>query len=463
LQIVNNGKAVDALQDDSVNVVENRAARPDSRQEPVMSPTTRRPRRPLICVSIIASLAVTACSSTDHRASAPAATSGSTPPSTSSSATPASTTSGPTIDPTETDGTTQARLHVVLTDLHGPNTDLFVNGVVAVNGGQAQVNVPVGYVTAYLYVPPGTSQVALAPTGKGLAQSLIEPLDVPMIAGHRYLVAFMGQIADKSLEPVVIDETKAAADIGATPSDSVTITLNDLAGSTGLDYEWAGKLVNADIPVGGFAAGITPAGGGHITVTAKGVTDTKLIDEENYVVPGDTVFGLFGPDSTDKFALGVVGAAPTSELSVIDYLHAFDPEKLVGPSGDTPSFHTVLDAIETAGLTEMYSAATPLLFLPPTDQAFGAMPAAERDALLADPAALATLLRAHTIEAYVPRGSLATTPGGTFDRTFTNLMGDTIKIGNDFSVNGAGSGYSSTWLANGTQIHPVGTVIFPPA
>ena len=127
----------------------------------------------------------------------------------------------------------------------------------------------------------------------------------------------------------------------------------------------------------------------------------------------------------------------------------------------------MLDAIETAGLTETYRAATPLLFMPPTDQAFADMPAAQRDALLAEPAALANLLGAHTVAAYVPRGSLTTTQGVTpccaFDRSFTNLLGDTIKIGTDFSVNGVGGGFSSTWLANGTQIHPVGTVFLPPA
>jgi len=427
----------------------------------------------------IASFAVVACSSTDHRAGAPltiapsvATSSASTSSRPGSPTTAATTTISPpttsasTTDPTQPNGATQARLHVVLTDIHGPNTDLFVNGNLAVNGGQAQVNVPVGYVTAYLYLPPGAHEVALTPTGQGLAQALVAPLSVPMVAGHRYLVAFMGQIADKSLKPLVIDETKAAADAGATPSDPVTITLNNLAGATTLSYEWAGQVVNPDVPFGGFAAGIYPAGGGHITVTAKGTSNTVLIDEDNYAAPGDSVFGFFGPDATDTSGVGVVDSAPTSELSLIDYLHTLDPERLIGPSGDTPSFHTVLGAIETAGLTEMYSAA-PLLFLPPTDQAFADMPAAERDALLADPTALTNLLRAHTIAAYVPRGSLTTTSGLTpccaFDRSFTNLLGDTIHIGNDFSVNGVGGGFGSAWLANGTQIHPVGTVIFPPA
>ena len=61
----------------------------------------------------------------------------------------------------------------------------------------------------------------------------------------------------------------------------------------------------------------------------------------------------------------------------------------------------------------------------------------------------------------VPRGSLANTPGGSFDRSFTNLNGETIKNGSDFAING-GTG-ASYWLANGTQIHHTNTVSFPPA
>ena len=53
-------------------------------------------------------------------------------------------------------------------------------------------------------------------------------------------------------------------------------------------------------------------------------------------------------------------------------------------------------------------------------------------------------------------------PGGSFDRTFKNLSGETIKIGGDYAING-GAGGESYWLANGTQIHAVNTVSFPPA
>jgi hypothetical protein len=74
------------------------------------------------------------------------------------------------------------------------------------------------------------------------------------------------------------------------------------------------------------------------------------------------------------------------------------------------------------------------------------------------------MLRAHTIAGYVPRGSLAKTPGGTFDRTFTNLTGDTIAVGADFTVNGASVGDStSVYAANGSQFHAVDALTFAPA
>ena len=89
--------------------------------------------------------------------------------------------------------------------------DLFVDGALAMNGGQAQVNVFPGYVTAYQYLAPGTHTIAVVPTGKGLAQAGTAPLDVPMLAGHRYLVAFPAQAAAGSVKPLLIDETEAAA------------------------------------------------------------------------------------------------------------------------------------------------------------------------------------------------------------------------------------------------------------
>jgi uncharacterized surface protein with fasciclin (FAS1) repeats len=360
------------------------------------------------------------------------------------------------------DDATRARIHVVVTDYPGTTVDVLVDGVVAVNGGQAQTGIHAGYTTAYLYLAPGTHSVAVASTDAGSGQALVAPLDVSMAAGHRYLVAFMGQVDDHSLTPVMVDETAAATQIGATPSDSVAITLNNLTGSTGLDYEWNQKLVTGEIALGGFGAGITPAGQAHVTMTAKGPTNTVLLDEDNYVLPGDSVFGLYGRGFDSKTGWGVVDSAPTSDLNIVDYLRGFDAKNLLPASDSFPSFATLLTAIETAGLRHLYTGGATLLFLPPTDKAFAALPAAERDALLADPVALADMLRAHTVAAYVPRGGLAKTPGGAFDRAFTNLRGGTIAITGDYAVNSTAVGdYASSWVANGSQVHPVDLVSIP--
>jgi uncharacterized surface protein with fasciclin (FAS1) repeats len=364
------------------------------------------------------------------------------------------------------DATTHARLHIVALDQAVANVDVFMDGAVANNGGQAQVNVPTGYVTAYLYVAPGTHRVGVASTGTALTQAAQAPVDVPVAAGHRYLVAFPAPVTGGGAKPLVIDETEATAQVGATPTDPVTITVNALAGTTGLDYKWAGKVINAGIKFGGFGAGIVPAGDAHLTVTAKGATDTTLLDEDNFALPGNSVFGIFGTDATSRSGWEVVDSVPTTEQNLVDFLATFDANNLLPgsgyPGGSFPSFTTVLAAIKTAGMTDLYTGGPTLLFLPPTDRAFADLPQPDRDRLLADPAALAAMLRSHTIAAYVPRGSLATTPGGSFDRSFTNLNGETIKIGGDYAINGGTGGGESYWLANGTQIHTVNTVTFPP-
>ena len=87
--------------------------------------------------------------------------------------------------------------------------------------------------------------------------------------------------------------------------------------------------------------------------------------------------------------------------------------------------------------------------LAPTDAAFAALPKVKLDALMADPKALADLVHNHVVEGYVPRSSLAKTPGGEFNRTFTNMLGTQITIGGEYSVNGINVGdMDSIFIAN---------------
>jgi Domain of unknown function (DUF4397) len=108
---------------------------------------------------------------------------------------------------TVTNDQTMSRLRMNVCVSQAPNVDVYVNGEIAVNGGQEQVNIPAGYFPGYLFLTPGSHSVALVPTGKGITEALLGPLELSLVAGHRYSLIVMGQQGDNSLKPLVIDET----------------------------------------------------------------------------------------------------------------------------------------------------------------------------------------------------------------------------------------------------------------
>ena len=88
--------------------------------------------------------------------------------------------------------------------------------------------------------------------------------------------------------------------------------------------------------------------------------------------------------------------------------------KPAGPRDTTPYAVSLLErcasisklqtfnsAVGVAGLSTMLSADGPITVFAPTDRAFRKMPATEREALLADPARLAELIRHHVVSGRV--------------------------------------------------------------
>lgn len=361
---------------------------------------------------------------------------------------------------------TQARLRLAPFVFGGPFMDLFINGVVAVNGGQEQINIPDSYITAYLFLVPGTYSIAVAPTGKGLADAILGPLDVTLVAGHRYTIAMLGQPADKQFTSLVIDETEALQKARTSTNQNILFVVNNLVGAKTIDFDEDGHGPHGVI-FGGFdAAPIQVGRHKNLAITANG--DPKAwIDggpyDGNGELPGvDFMVGFMGNFSG---AIGndfdVSESVPTSDLNTIDFLQGFSSTDFESNS-NAVTFNTFLSAIKTVGLTDLFTSGGPLLVLAPTDAAFAALPKATLDALMADPKALVDLVHNHVVEAYVPRGSLAKTPGGVFSRTFTNILGAQITIGEGYTVNGVNVGdIESTFVANGTQVHPIMKVLLP--
>ena len=361
---------------------------------------------------------------------------------------------------------TEARLRLAPLVLGGPHMDLFVNGAVAVNGGQEQVNIPDGYITAYLFLMPGTYSVAVAPTGKGLANAILGPLDMTLVAGHRYTLAMLGQATDQQFKSLVIDETEVLQKTRTSTDQNILFVVNNLVGANTIDFAEDGHGPHG-VVFGGFdAAPIQVGRHKNTAITANGdpkvSIDSGLYDRSDELPGSDSMIGLMG-----NFT-GVIGnsfdvaeSPPTSELNTIDFLQGFNGVDFES-NGKAVTFNTFLSAIKTAGLTNLFTSGKPLLVLAPTDAAFAALPKATLDALMTDPKAMVDLVHNHVIEEYVPRGSLAKTPGGEFERTFTNMLGAQITIGFAYSVNGIDvGGMDSIFIANGTQVHPITKVLLP--
>jgi uncharacterized surface protein with fasciclin (FAS1) repeats len=364
---------------------------------------------------------------------------------------------------------TQARLRVSNCVFNGPNVDVAVNGVVAVNGGMPQANMIALNISGYMYLVPGTYSVAVVPTGKSIAQALLGPLDVPLAAGHRYTVVMLGQANEPRHTPLVIDETEAYRKAGASPSTNGHITVNNIKGAAGLSFLQDG-VGEKDVPYGGFAATAPPAmtyKDFTISVSGSGAPNTAI--EQNgagFTEPGADALDCFGgsyPGPHDTHT-----SASTSGLNTIEFLQVFSG-KNSKINDATWSFDTVLAAVKTAGLTDLLTSGGPYLLFPPTDHAFAALPTATRDALMADPKALADLVRSHIVAGYYPHGSLARRPGGNVDRTVTNLLGaKLVLLGGEagsetgMSINGEDvDPQDGVFVANGIRIEPITKVLLP--
>ena len=319
------------------------------------------------------------------------------------------------------DNTAQARIRATSAVAGTPNVDVFINGIPAFNGGIAQQNIGAGQLSGWLYVMPGTYTLALVPHGGTLAQAVVVPATVNAVAGHRYTVAAMGQLKDKDIKPLVIDETALEINIGAKPSDDVLIDINNVSGIAGIDEQLVGNATAAHIPYGAAQAYLCPIGRPHAITSVTGDPKKILGQGDNTCEPARSmILSDYGPFPGDGNA-----SQGTSELNMLDFLAGFNKYQVATDEGHVLTFNTLLAAIDKAGMHDQFANSGPYFFFAPTDEAFAALPKAQRDALLNDPQALTTLLKAHVIDGYYPFGNLFS---ASPEPKLTNQLGHTFKM-----------------------------------
>ena len=324
------------------------------------------------------------------------------------------------------DNAKQARIRAVSAVMGAPEVDVYVNGLPVVNGGKTRQNMGDGQFGGWIYVTPGTYTVALVPHDGTVDQALFAPVAVNAEAGHRYTVAAVGQLKEKNVKPLVLDETALEAGIGVKSTDTVAVEFNYLKGADGIDELADGKPIAQNIKYGEARAYLSNFDNPHFKSLVTGKPDGILGEGDDWDAPatsaalpwyGDFPGNVSGGDSSQR----------TSELNMLDFLAAFNSHHVV-VDGHLLTFNTVLAAIEKAGMHDQFAKGGPYFFYAPPDEVFAALPQDQRDALLNDPQALAQQLKAHLVEGYYPYGVFSGSTYGQADSEVTNLLGQKLKL-----------------------------------
>ena len=117
---------------------------------------------------------------------------------------------------------------------------------------------------------------------------------------------------------------------------------------------------------------------------------------------------------------------------------------------------TLVAAVKAAGLVEVLSGEGPFTVLAPTDDAFAKLPAGALDGLLADPEALAGVLKAHVVAGKAKEATVVTLDQvETLNGTYAVTVADGVV-----SIGGATVIATDLMAGNGV-VHLIDTVILP--
>lgn len=360
---------------------------------------------------------------------------------------------------TVTNDATQARLRIGNFIFKSPNYDVFIDGEIAMNGNGPLADIDSSFITGHMYLAPGTYSVAVAPAGRGIEQAKLGPLEVTLEAGHRYTLAIMGQLRDEWTS-LLIDETAALEEARTSPNQSILFLVNNLSGTETISFDQDGEGPKGAV-FGDFSAAPIAGGQGQGSVYTADNGDVILSADRwgrgDVPAAADLIVALIGrfPGYRD-IDFTIMESQSTSPLNVTDFLQA-QTDLSVQNGGQTPAFTTFLTAVEETGLTDLLNTGGPYFVLAPTDEAFAALPQDQLGAFMADPEALADLLRYHIVEGYYPFGALG------HPRVLTNLLGLELSLVPDEGINGVDVGsLGSSMIANGSRVGPITAVLLPP-
>ncbi len=132
------------------------------------------------------------------------------------------------------------------------------------------------------------------------------------------------------------------------------------------------------------------------------------------------------------------------------------PATVVALAAGAEGTSTLVAAVKAAGLVEVLSGEGPFTVLAPTNDAFEKLPAGALDGLLADPEALAGVLKAHVVA-----GKASASTVVTLDQVETLNGSYAITVEDGVVSIGGATVIATDLMAGNGVVHLIDTVILP--
>jgi uncharacterized surface protein with fasciclin (FAS1) repeats len=168
---------------------------------------------------------------------------------------------------------------------------------------------------------------------------------------------------------------------------------------------------------------------------------------------------LGGTTFVPAVALAVAVTAPAAASAQAAPHQGHGSKNIVEVATAAGSFTTLLTAVNAAGLVETLQGGGPFTVFAPNDAAFAKVPKATLDELLADKAALGSVLTFHVVPGRVVAGDILKA-GRAIPKTVSGQPLDITARDGKVYVNGARVVTADVQASNGV-IHVIDTVLLP--
>jgi uncharacterized surface protein with fasciclin (FAS1) repeats len=158
-------------------------------------------------------------------------------------------------------------------------------------------------------------------------------------------------------------------------------------------------------------------------------------------------------------AVALTAAISISSAAEAQATHQGHTKNIVDVATSAGSFKTLLAAVKAAGLVETLQGDGPFTVFAPSDAAFAKIPKAKLDALLADKAALTSLLTYHVVSGRVMAADIVKANGAKPTTVNGQSVNVTVRGGKVYV--GSAQVVSADVQASNGVIHVIDTVLMP--